>query len=331
MPPPRALVHLVVPVVSVVAPVYNQRSETLAELVRRVSTAVSAISQDFEIILIDDGSANDAWRVIGKLARVNPKVRGFHLARNFGQHVAITAGLDHADGDWVVVMDADLQDRPEVIPELYAKAQEGFDVVFVNRAQRPEPLIYRIATAIFYWVFNALSGQGYNRLQGNFSIVSGQAVRAFRLLREPDRFYGGILRWVGFRHASITAAHAAADGGLSSYSLAKRIRFAFNLIVGFSTRLLYVSIVIGLLMALVSFIMASFIIIEKFLQPQYPLPGWPSVMTAIFFTAGVTNVTIGLTGIYIAQILQQTKGRPLYVVSETTDPPPPAIEQRSLP
>jgi dolichol-phosphate mannosyltransferase len=307
------------PEISVVAPVYNQRAETLAELVRRLSISISAVTEDFDIVLVDDGSVNDAWMVISNLARTDPKVRGFRLARNFGQHVAITAGLDHADGNWVVVMDADLQDRPEVIPELYAKAQEGYDVVFVNRAQRPESFIYRMVAAFFYLILNALSGQDYNRLQGNFSIVSANAVRAFRLLREPGRFYGGILRWVGFRHGSITAAHAARDAGQTSYSFIKRVRFAVHLIVSFSTRLLYMSIVLGLLMAFVSFVMAGFIIVDKFLYPDYPLQGWPSVMTAIFFTAGVTNVAIGLTGVYIGQIIEQTRGRPLYVVASTTN------------
>jgi polyisoprenyl-phosphate glycosyltransferase len=306
------------PQISVVAPVYNQRAETLIELVRRLSASVSTITDDFEIVLVDDGSVNDAWLTISDMARDNTEVRGLHLARNFGQHVAITAGLDHADGNWVVVMDADLQDRPEVIPELYAKAQQGFDVVFVNRAQRPESFVYRMVAACFYLILNALSGQDYNRLQGNFSIVSGRAVQAFRLLREPGRFYGGMLRWVGFRHGSITASHAPPDAGQTSYSFIKRVRFALSVIVSFSTRLLYISIVVGLMMALVSFVMAGFIIIDKILYPEYPLQGWPSVMTAIFFTAGVTNVAIGLTGIYIGQILLQTRGRPLYVVAATT-------------
>jgi polyisoprenyl-phosphate glycosyltransferase len=310
-----------VPEISVIAPVYNQRAQTLKELVRRVSETLSTVTPDFDIVLVDDGSVNDAWRTIGEIAQDNPKVRGFHLSRNFGQHVAITAGLDHADGNWVVVMDADLQDRPEVIPELYAKAQQGYDVVFVNRAQRPESLIYRMVTAVFYAILNALSGEEYNRFQGNFSIVSANAVRAFRLLRESGRFYGGMLRWVGFRHASISAEHAPSDAGQTSYSFVKRIRFALTLIVSFSTRLLYISIALGLMMAIASFVMVGFIIAEKLLDPDYPLQGWPSVMTAIFFTAGVTNVAIGLAGIYIGQILQQTQGRPLYIVAATTSPP----------
>ena len=306
------------PEISVVAPVYNQRADTLIKFVRRLLTSLSGITNDFEIILVDDGSANDAWLTINDLASGNPQVRGFHLARNFGQHVAITAGLDHANGNWVVVMDADLQDRPEVIPELYAKARQGYDVVFVNRAQRPESFVYRMIAAAFYLMLNALSGEDYSRLQGNFSIVSAQAVRAFRLLRESGRFYGGIMRWVGFRHGSISASHAAPDANQTSYSFLNRVRFAVNLIVSFSTRLLYISIVIGLIMAAISFAMAGFIIVEKMLYPRYPLQGWPSVMTAIFFTAGVTNVAIGIAGIYIGQVLQQTRGRPLYIVAATT-------------
>lgn len=306
------------PLISVVAPVYNQQATTLAELVRRLVASLSTISDDFDILLVDDGSHNEAWATIAELARTEPRTKGIRLARNFGQHVAITAGLDHADGRWVVVMDADLQDRPEVIPELYAKAQEGLDIVFVNRAQRPEPLLYRMAAAVFYMILNALSGQDYNRLQSNFSIVSSDAVRAFRMLREPGRFYGGMLRWIGFRHDSITAEHAAADGGQTSYSFRKRLRFAASLIVNFSTRLLYISIFIGLLMAAFSFVAAAVIVIEKLRYPDYPLPGWPSLMMAIFFTAGVTNVAIGLTGLYIGQILQQTRGRPLYFVAATT-------------
>ncbi|MBR0965832.1 glycosyltransferase family 2 protein [Bradyrhizobium diazoefficiens] len=307
--------------ISVVAPVYNQPSGTLVELVQRLSVSISTITGDFEIILVDDGSINDAWSTIGNLAQTHPNVRGFHLARNFGQHVAITAGLDHANGDWVVVMDADLQDRPEVIPDLYAKAQQGYDVVFVERSERTQSFVYRMTAAAFYLILNALSGEEYNRLQGNFSIVSAKAVQAFRLLREPGRFYGGMLRWVGFRHGSITSPHAGADQ--SSYSLSRRIGFAIGLIVNFSTRLLYISIVFGLVMAAVSFLIGCHIIIEKILYPDLPPQGWTSVITAIFFTAGVTNVAIGLTGIYIGQILQQTRGRPLYVIAGTAGLPEP--------
>jgi polyisoprenyl-phosphate glycosyltransferase len=304
------------PLISVVAPVYNELRITLHELVQRLGCAIAPITGDYEIILVDDGSRNDAWEVIRTLSSEDIRIRGIRLARNFGQHVAITAGVDHAEGDWVVVMDSDLQDRPEVIPELYAKAQEGYDIVFVNRASRPEPALYRFLAASFYRILNLLSGQEYNRLHGNFSIASASVVRAFQSLREQARFYGGLLRWVGFQHATITAEHGARFAGKPSYSILKRAKIGFNIIAGFSTRLLYISIVVGLLMAIVSFVMAAIIVVNKLADPGSPLPGWPSVMTAIFFTAGVTNVALGLLGVYVAQIFQQTKLRPLYIISE---------------
>jgi glycosyltransferase involved in cell wall biosynthesis len=306
--------------ISIVAPVHNELRDTLHEVVRRVGAAVAPISEDYEIILVDDGSENDSWDVIHSLACVDPRVCGIRLSRNFGQHIAISAGLDDARGDWVVVMDSDLQDRPEVIPDLYTKAQQGYDVVFVNRVKRPEPLMYRIWVGCFFALLNLLSGQEYNRLHGNFSIVSAAAVRASRSLREPNRFYGGVLKWVGFRHASIDAQHGSRIAGQPSYTLMKRARFGFDLIVGFSTRLLYVSVFCGLLMALASVVMASYVVVYAWTHSS--IPGWPSVMTAVLFTAGVTNVAIGLIGVYIAQIIQQTKSRPLYIVAERIEGQP---------
>ena len=306
------------PRISVVAPVFNEVRDTLNEFVRRVSAAIEPITSDYEIILVDDGSSNEAWEVICSLAATNSDIHGIRLARNFGQHVAITAGLDQADGDWVVVMDSDLQDRPEVIPELYAKAQEGFNIVFVNRAQRPESRFYRFLAMCFYRILNLLSGGEYNRVQGNFSIVSANAVQAFRQLREPTRFYGGLLRWVGFEQTSITAVHGARFAGQSGYNFIKRFKLSFALIVGFSTRLLYLSIVLGFLMALTSFGMAAYVISHAIAHPELPVPGWPSVMTAVVFTAGVTNVMVGLIGIYVGQIFEQTKARPLYVIGAQT-------------
>jgi len=306
------------PRISVVAPVFNEVRDTLNEFVRRVSAAIEPITSDYEIILVDDGSSNEAWEVICFLAATNSGVRGIRLARNFGQHVAITAGLDQADGDWVVVMDSDLQDRPEVIPDLYAKGQEGFDVVFVNRAQRPESRFYRFLAMCFYRILNLLSGGDYNRVQGNFSIVSANAVQAFRQLRETTRFYGGLLRWVGFKQSSITAIHGARFAGQPGYNFFKRLKLSFALIVGFSTRLLYLSVVVGLLMALASFVMAAYVISHTLAHPELPVPGWPSVMTAVVFTAGVTNVMVGLIGIYVGQVFEQSKGRPLYVIGGQT-------------
>src|SRR5438876_4473814 len=159
-----------IPDISIVAPVYNEADVTLRALVERVLAAMNAIVRCCEIILVDDGSRNDAWGTICALSRANPAVRGIRLARNFGQHAAIAAGLDHALGEWVVVMDSDLQDRPEVIPELHEKAKGGYDIVFVDRAARPEGMFYQFFAAAFYKLLNFLAGQEFQSRQGTFSI-----------------------------------------------------------------------------------------------------------------------------------------------------------------
>ena len=303
---------------SIVVPIYNESPDTLRELIRRVEATLTSNNLSYEIIFVDDGSKTDIWNVIKSMAAASSTIKGIKLARNFGQHVAITAGLDQANGNWVVVMDSDLEDRPEIIPDLYAKAREGYDVVFVNRLERPMSRIYGLTTRCFYYVLNALSGQEYNALQSNFSIVSSKAVSAFRRMRERTRFYGGILRWVGFKQTSISAIHGARHAGESGYTFMKRVRFALTLILGFSSRLLYFSIAIGAFMAMASLLIAAYIVIEKLRYPEVTLLGWSSVITAILFTGGVTNLAIGFVGLYIGEIFQEIKGRPLYVTDEMT-------------
>ena len=166
------------PHISIVSPIYNEASATISTLVDTLVHALAEITDDYEIILVDDGSRNDAWESICAMSTENSSVKGIRLARNFGQHSAIAAGLDHTSGDWVVVMDSDLQDRPEVIPELYRTAENGHDVVFVDRRARPEGIVYRFLAAAFYKVFNFLAGQEYQRRQGNFSIISRNVVDA---------------------------------------------------------------------------------------------------------------------------------------------------------
>src|SRR5262245_26176459 len=195
------------PHISIVAPVYHEVAATLNQLADRVATALTSVAHDYEVILVDDGSRNDAWKTICAISRSNSKVKGIRLARNFGQHSAIAAGLDYALGDWVVVMDSDLQDRPEVIPELYEKAKAGYDIVFVNREARTEGALYRFVAVTFYKLLNFLAGQTYQSRQGNFSIISRQVVEAFRQVPDRDRFYGGTLRWLGFSQTWITARH----------------------------------------------------------------------------------------------------------------------------
>lgn len=306
----------IMPHISIVAPVYNEPQVILSALVERIGTSVAGLTDDYEIVLVDDGSRIETWEAIMAVGLERPQVKGLRFSRNFGQHAAIAAGLDHASGDWIVVMDSDLQDRPEVIPELYSKAQEGFDIVFVNREARPEGAIYQYFAMLFYRLLNLLSGQSYERQQGNFSIVSKAVLKAFRDVPDRDRFYGGTISWLGFHRASIGAAHGDRLAGKSTYNLRGRFRFAFRLLFGFSTRLLYVAIFLGLVFAIIGFGLAADIVIYKILNPELPLPGWPSVMTAVFFTAGLTNLMLGLIGIYIGNLVELAKNRPSYLVAQ---------------
>jgi dolichol-phosphate mannosyltransferase len=304
------------PYLSIIAPVFNELEVTLASLVDRIAGAVADITKDYEIILVDDGSRPETWKAICAVGLNRPEVKGLRFSRNFGQHPAIAAGIDHANGSWVVVMDSDLQDRPEVIPDLYSKATQGFDIVFVNRRARPESSAYQFFVLLFYRILNVLSGQDYERRQGNFSIISREVVSAFRQVPDRDLFYGGTIRWLGFSSASVDANHDEREHGEPSYNLKRRLRFAFRLIFGFSTRLLYVAIVLGLTFAIIGLGFALDIIIEKILHPSVPLPGWPSVITAVFITAGVTNLMLGLIGIYIGNLVDRAKSRPIYIVAE---------------
>ncbi len=302
--------------ISVVAPVYNEQASTLNELVRRVGRAVGTIAGDYEIILVDDGSRIETWHAIAALARVSPRIRGIRFARNFGQHPAISAGLEYARGDWIVVMDSDLQDRPEVIPRLFAKTREGYEVVFVNRLRRSESAFYLWLSGWFYRTLNLLANSSYNRMQSNFSIISKGVLEAFRRVPDRDRFYGGTIRWLGFRVGTINAEHGTRYLGRTAYSFLGRLRFARRIIVGHSTRLLYVAPVLGGLMALTGLVMSAIIVITKLSSPEMPTPGWASVMTAVFFAGGVTNIMLGLMGLYLAELFDWSKGRPRYVVSQ---------------
>lgn len=302
---------------SIVIPVFNESSQTLSELVERLDVAVRSITSDIEIILVDDGSIIETWECLIKLAQQDHRIKVIRLARNFGQHSAISAGLDRADGEWVVVMDGDLQDRPEVIPELYRKAREGFPVVFVNRVHRPEGAFHVVLSRVFYAILNSLAGNLHSRHQANFSIINRNVVNAYRTVPDRDRFYGGTIRWLGYPAAAIDAHHGERVSGASRYNLQSRMKLAHRIIVGYSTRLLYAALLFGAGMTVLSFVMMFYVIFEKLRDPSLPVLGWPSLMTAIFFAAGVTNMMLGLIGLYLAELFDWSKGRPRYVVAET--------------
>ena len=304
------MVHL-----SVVIPVFNE-SSLIDELIKRVKKNVNLITDDYEMIIVDDGSEDNTWNSIENEAKSENKIKGIKFSRNFGHHYAITAGLHNSTGDWVVVMDGDLQDRPEVIPELYKKAQEGFDVVFVSRQNRPEKLYYRIAQKFFYWILTSLSGLDFDSRQANFSIINQRVVDAFKKFPENARFYGSTIKWLGFKRSFILADHGVRHSGKPSYTIRKRIKLASDIILSFSERPLKLAIGFGLLISSISILLALWIFYGTF-KWGYSVTGWSSVIVSILFSSGIILTVLGIIGIYLGRIFQEVKRRPLFIISET--------------
>jgi dolichol-phosphate mannosyltransferase len=212
-------------------------------------------------------------------------------------------------------MDGDLQDRPENIPELYKKALEGYDIVFVSRKNRPEKLYYRLLQKVFYWMLKILSGIKFDSSQANFSIINKKVVEAFKGFPENARFYGSTIKWLGFKSTSIFADHGKRFSGKPSYTLKKRIKLAADIIIAFSDRPLKFAIIVGILISSSSIAFALFIFIRS-LSFDYSVLGWPSLIVSIYFLSGVILTVLGILGIYLGRIFQEVKNRPLYVLSE---------------
>jgi dolichol-phosphate mannosyltransferase len=300
---------------SVVVPVYNE-SSLIQELIHQIKSSVKLVSEDFEIILVDDGSQDETWNFIENEANREKRIKGIKFSRNFGHHYAITAGLHNSTGDWVVVMDGDLQDRPEVIPDLYNKAQTGFDIVFVSRQNRTERLYYRVAQKFFYWTLRTLSGIDFDSRQANFSIINRKVVEAFKNFPENARFYGSTIKWLGFNRSFILADHGIRYSGKPSYTLKKRIKLASDIILSFSERPLKFAIGLGLLMSTISILLALWIVYGT-LKWGYTVTGWSSGIVSILFSSGVILTVLGIIGIYLGRVFQEVKRRPLFIISES--------------
>ncbi|MHB1100935.1 MAG: glycosyltransferase family 2 protein [Burkholderiales bacterium] len=304
------------PHLSVVIPVYKAES-CLDELYVRLKAAIEPISPDFEIILVEDCGGDRSWDMIAALAKRDPRVRGIQFSRNFGQHYGITAGLDHAMGDWVVVMDCDLQDRPEEIPRLYAKAQEGFEIVLARRGKREDPLGKRLMSRAFYKLFSYLADMEYDGQVGNFRIVSKKVVENFRSMREQLRFFGGLVNWMGFPSTSIDVQHAERFEGGSTYTFAKLWKLASETIIAYSDKPLRLSIRFGFLISSLSFFYGMYIIYHA-LRYGSPITGWSSLIVSLYFLGGIVISILGVIGIYLGKAFDEAKRRPLYIINHKT-------------
>ena len=308
------------PYISVVTPAYRC-AECIPELHRRLTTVLGAITDDYEIIFVDDRSPSRDWDVISTLCREDPRVRGIRLSRNFGQHYAITAGLDHASGRWVVVMDCDLQDKPEAIPLLHKKTQEGFDIVFARRKDRTDSWTKTLPGDLFGMLLTWLTGIKVDRAIGNFSISSQDAILAFREYRERNRSFVMIMSQIGFRWTTIDFPHDVRFAGTSSYSLRRLLLFALQNIVGSSTRPLVLSVQFGAWLAGVSFFYALYVFIQTALFRTIDVPGWARVSVLMSFFFGILFMQLGVIGLYLGSTFTETKRRPLYHVSDRINMP----------
>jgi dolichol-phosphate mannosyltransferase len=273
------------------------------------------ITPHFEILLVNDCSPDNAWDVIRGLCRQDPRVKGINFSRNFGQHYAITAALDRVSGDWVVVMDCDLQDQPEEIAKLYRAAQSGYDVVFGRRALRKDRLFKRFSSRVFNWLLGLLMGQALDPSTANFGIYRRTVIDSYRQIREINRSFPMFIRWLGFTRTAIDVDHAERDQGRSSYTLSKLLAFALSNVVAYSNRPLTFSIYFGLIISCFSFVFAIYLIC-RYLIHGVPVAGWSSLIVSLYFIAGLLFANIGLLGLYVGKVFDEVKKRPLYVVQE---------------
>lgn len=304
------------PHISVVIPVYKAEG-CLYELYRRLKPALEQITHDFEVIMVEDCGGDRSWEIIEELHEQDRRFKGIQFSRNFGQHYGITAGLENADGDWVVVMDCDLQDRPEEIPRLYQKAQEGFDVVLARRGERRDSLLKKITSSFFYRIFSFFTDLKYDGQTGNFRIISRGVARNYLNMREQLRFFGGLISWMGFPTASIDVAHEERYDGRTSYTYRKLWRLAIETIIAYSDKPLRLSVTVGYVIAFIAFLYGGYIIF-RFFNYSESIMGWSSLIVSLYFLSGIIIANLGIIGIYLGKTFDEAKKRPLYIIRRTT-------------
>jgi len=304
---------------SIVVPVYNETEVIDAFYERMTAVARSLPFDAYEILFVDDGSGDDTWARVREFALRDPAVRPLKLSRNFGHQAAITAGLDHARGDCVVIIDSDLQDPPEVVPEMVERWRDGYDVVYGRRSSRDGEGQMKLLTAsAFYRLLNRMTRVNIPVDVGDFRLLSRRAADQLRGLRERDRFVRGLVSWIGFRQTGVTYARDRRYAGDTKYPFRKMMEFALDGITSFSTVPLKLAMWLGYAASMLAFIYLGSVFVQKFIL-RNTIQGWATIMVALLFLGGVQLICIGIMGEYIGRIFKEIKGRPLYVVEEFLD------------
>lgn len=299
--------------ISVVIPVYKAEG-CLRELYRRLVESLDALQLRFEIIMVEDCGGDSSWNVIQELAAQDDRLRGFKLSRNFGQHNAITAGLDKVHGYWTVIMDCDLQDKPEDIGRLIEKAREGHDLVIARSVLRRDSWAKRVTSDLFYQILSWLSGYRYEKGVRPFRIMSSRVIDSLRLMREQTRTLGPLMEWIGFSPTYIDVEVEQRHAGRSSYSWRRLLKLAAGTILAYSDKPLRISISFGFTMAGCAFAYGLYTLIRATLH-DIPVPGWTSLITSLYFIGGLILANLGVVGIYLGKTFDETKGRPLYLIA----------------
>jgi len=300
--------------ISVVVPVYGCPS-ALPELHRRLTDVLSKLVDSYEIILVDDRCPQGSWSIVKQLAETDEHVMGVRLSRNFGQSRAITAGLDRARGAWSVVMDCDCQDPPEAIPQLYEKAQEGYDIVFARRIGRKDSRGTLALSHSFYRLYSHLAEADVDPNVGNFSIASRRAIDAYLSMREQGRDYSLFMSWIGFEQAYVDIQPEERFEGKSSYTFGRKMSLAIETITSHSNKPLTIAVKFGFVMAVIALVLIIALIVQHFVDPDVPM-GWPSTIATIVFVGGIIVTVMGVVGMYVGNMFTESKHRPLYLVED---------------
>lgn len=299
---------------SVIIPVYGCNT-CLTELVVRLQQALQDITNDIEIILVNDASPDNSWEVISELCKTNKFVKGINLSRNFGQHYAITAGLEHSKGEWCVVMDCDLQDQPEEIKKLYNGINDEYDIVLAQRKVRKDKFLKRLSSKLFYRVFGFLTDTKLDHTVANFGIYHRKVIDAFLAMKDETRFFPTMIQWVGFKKIYIPVEHNNREAGNSSYSFKQLMKLARNNIIAFSDKPLFLTIKIGFFISAISFLVGIFYLIQYFLGNITEL-GFTSLIISIWFLSGIIISILGIIGLYLSKVFDKVKNRPQYIVKD---------------
>lgn len=302
------------PIISIVSPVYKAE-KIVDKLVSEIRKTMGIINVPYEIILVDDRSQDRSWQLMKVLSQEYPEVKSIRLSKNFGQHPAIMAGLSQAKGDWVVVMDCDLQDQPKEIVKLYAKAQEGYDAVQARRTVREDTFMKKLSSTVYSKIYGYFTNTRYDKEIANFGIYHRKVITSILEISDYIKFFPLFVTFVGFNVTSISVEHAKRDSGGTSYSFSKLMSLAFNTIISFSNKPLKIMVKFGLIISLFSFFLGTYYLYQAFAN-EIAVLGYTSIIVSIWFLSGIIITTIGITGIYIGKIFDQTKNRPVYIIDE---------------